>query len=199
MFKFCLAVVLATQVMGLSYGLLGEIIATAINLSQDGQSVEIGQLGDVGYIAIPFNTVCYPPVVGDYLFCALCNQDCIYAHNTYGGKCGPSPLNDGTLVCLCANTPEEAAAQGVSISTRDTCGYNIIPPLVTLAQDTLFKAVITARAQIAQCAGTGITTSACYTDCSVNHGVNGGTCLTVLPKETRSGLVPELYCQCGNP
>lgn len=88
----------------------------------DLQAIHIKPVSSIGYIALALNTLCRIPVVDDFLTCAICHQDCIYIHNTYGGKCGPNPLNPKELTCLCAKTEEDAKNRGISLSSKKTCG-----------------------------------------------------------------------------
>lgn len=90
-------------------------------------------LSPVGTIALPFNTLCRTPVL-NYLFCYVCNQDCIYDHNTYGGRCDPNPHNPDECVCICSNTIEDAKERNITASSQDTCtnyiGYIPLPSFV---------------------------------------------------------------------
>lgn len=87
----------------------------------DLQAINIKPLNSIGLIALPVNIGCSLPVVNDYITCAICNMDCIYVHNTYGGKCGPHPHNPKEFTCLCAHTLEDARKRGISLSSSKTC------------------------------------------------------------------------------
>lgn len=83
----------------------------------------------MGTIGIGLNTVCRIPGVNDYIFCYICNIDCFYVHNKYGGKCGPDPKSPGEFTCICAESEEEAESRNISLSSKDTCDYCLLPPL----------------------------------------------------------------------
>lgn len=100
-----------------------------IGISNDLTSFYIPKVGYAGTISFPFETICKTPGADDYLFCYLCNMDCFAIHNLYGGKCGPRPDDPSQYTCLCAKTPEEAAARNITTSSRTTCKDYPLPPL----------------------------------------------------------------------
>ena len=76
---------------------------------------------NVGTIALPIDTLCTIPGVNDYLACFICNDDCLYVHNTFGGTCGARPGDASVKTCLCADTQADATARGISSDSTKTC------------------------------------------------------------------------------
>jgi len=160
---------------------------------------------NAGVLGLPTYTLCPLGLQYKLTSCVICNQDCQVAHNAIGGKCGKSPIGAGGDTCLCAYTPDDAAARNITPSSSTTCAaYN---PIVQI-EDIIIGAAFRARF-VVQCIAngtdaTGATTyddTGCNADCSLNHGSPGGVCLKQYPLVHNAVTYDNkknLYCICKN-
>lgn len=159
---------------------------------------------NVGVLGLPTYTLCPLGLQYKLTSCVICNQDCQVAHNAIGGKCGKSPIGTHGDTCLCAYTPEDAAARNIVANSSQTCeAYNPIVPV----EDKIIGAAFRIRF-VVQCLVNGTDTTGaptydntgCNADCSLNHGSPGGECLMQYPLVHNAATSDEknLYCICKN-
>jgi len=225
-FAFCLVAV----VYGVSGGLLptlpilpelGDILSTTVinstfiqSVTSTGHTIQydlangiitISDKNNVGTVALPLDSLCHIPGVNDYMACFICNNDCLYVNNTFGGTCGPNPQNKTIDTCLCADSQADATSRGISTNSTATCvKYNPIGDL----EDQLLRPVLRTRMAALQCVGvqpdptTGYDSTGCQADCVQNHGYKNGTCKNLAPQvqigDPTYDTDSTLFCECSN-
>jgi hypothetical protein len=83
---------------------------------------------DLGVTTLPLDLLCQQSGILGATVCHICNYDCTYVHNKYGGTCGtvdPSLAVPGTpqangQVCICNDSPPTDGSNFTAIS--GVCG-----------------------------------------------------------------------------
>jgi hypothetical protein len=112
--------------------------------------------------------------------CQICNYDCVYVHNTYGGFCAQTPnLQNSSAApnyaCVCQTEPN---ANNTIVPVQDVCGSIAgaeLDPITSLA--ILQFLYVREQAELCIPSGNGTFIGAgCNVDCPRNHQYASGTC-----------------------
>jgi len=161
----------------------------------------------LGSDALPSYITCQTPLVKN-LACHICNLDCVYIHNTYGGGCYYDTLNENQAGgprgydCVCQ---DDRNANGTLSTPVDACGAFLGGDL-----DKVLDAGLTdflyVRDSGVLCLPLGNGTydsSGCNSDCYSNHQYKSGVCkqaaqIPMTASQTGNGDTPtKSFCICS--
>jgi len=191
--------------------LTGSAAAAAIVASLDGtlgvvtNGVTIqfpdGQL-TLGSVALPSLITCQVPIVKS-VACHICNLDCVYVHNTYGGSCTLDPFNATKgYECVCQG---ERNDNGTVSTPAQVCGP-ILPGIPTdTTVDLALQVFLETRQLATLCLPLGdgkYNSVGCNTDCQKNHQYAGGVCqvdntIPFTATQTEDNNGDGVYCICS--
>jgi len=161
----------------------------------------------LGSDALPSLITCQTPLVKN-LACHICNLDCVYVHNTYGGGCYYDELNANQtggprgFDCVCQDNRN---ANGTLSTPVDSCGAFLGGQLDVILDAALID-FLYVRDSAALCLPLGNGTydsSGCNSDCYSNHQYKTGVCkqaeqIPMTASQTGNGdTTTKSYCICS--